>query len=85
MRVLGKCDLENAILFDDLKALLEVYGMPADDQEEQKTEENSSKQQDLTTTMDAMPTINETGAESLPEKEKEKVNSQEPEDSPDLT
>lgn len=28
MRVLGKYDLENAILFEDLKTLLENYGVP---------------------------------------------------------
>lgn len=28
MRVLGKYDLENAILFDDLMTLLENYGVP---------------------------------------------------------
>ena len=29
MRVLGKGDINNAILFDDLIALLENYGVPA--------------------------------------------------------
>ena len=36
MRVLGKYDLENAILFEDLKTLLENYGVPYDHPEEEE-------------------------------------------------
>ena len=38
MRVLGKSDLENAILYDDLKTLLEIYGMPKSQDEVQLDE-----------------------------------------------
>ena len=33
MRVLGKFDIENAILYEDLKTLLEKLGVPLDQSE----------------------------------------------------
>ena len=42
MRVLGKYDLENAILFDDLKTLLENYGVPVERQAPRQDLEQSA-------------------------------------------
>ena len=38
MRVLGKSDIENAILYDDLMQLLEIYGLPKSSDEQQQEE-----------------------------------------------
>ena len=46
MRVLGKYDLENAILFEDLKTLLENYGVPFEHSEAVDEEEEGGERDD---------------------------------------
>ena len=46
MRVLGKSDIENAILYEDLMQLLEIYGLPksSDDQQQEGSDQYSDDQ-----------------------------------------
>ena len=46
MRVLGKYDLENAVLFEDLKTLLENYGVPFEHTEAADEEEEAAGERD---------------------------------------
>ena len=62
MRVLGKYDLENAILFEDLMTLLENYGVPGN-----RTNQNASL--DKSNTRSELPIATGSPRPTTPEQE----------------